>query len=58
MNNFILIDKNKNTIEIDLQEYEFRNIIKNIEPSKIKRHKTLSDLNKEISNFTRNSKNG
>lgn len=48
----ILIDKAKNTIELDLWYDEYKELFKDkIDTSKIKRHKTKSDLYEEITKF-------
>ena len=48
----IIIDKEKNTIELDLWDEEYKEIFRDkIDSSKIKRHKTKSDLYAEITKY-------
>lgn len=48
----LVIDKDKNTIVLNLWEYEYRQIFKDkIDTKKIKRHKTLPELDKEVREY-------
>ncbi len=48
----LIIDKDKNTIVIDLCEEEYKQIFKDrIDTNKIKRHKTLPALDKEVREY-------
>jgi len=48
----LIIDKDKNTIMINLLEEEYHNLFENkIDVNKIKKHKTLSELDKEVRDY-------
>ena len=52
MLNVIVIYKAKNSIEVDLLESEYDQIFRDkIDVSKVKRHKTKTELNKDINEF-------
>lgn len=48
----LIIDKDKNTIMIDLLEEEYHKLFENkIDVNKIKKHKTLPELDKEVRKY-------
>lgn len=47
----LIIDKDKNTIVLDLWDEEYKQIFKEIDTKKIKRHKTLLELDKEVRDY-------
>ena len=48
----LIIDKDKNTIVLDLWDEEYKQIFKDkINTKKIKRHKTLLELDKEVRDY-------
>lgn len=48
----LVIDKDKNTIVLNLWDEEYRKIFKDkIDTKKIKRHKTLPELDKEVREY-------
>ncbi len=48
----LIIDKEKNTTVIDLWDEEYRQIFKDkVDTSKIKKHKTLPELDKEVRKY-------
>ena len=49
----LIIDKDKNTVTIDLTAEEYRNVFNNkkIDTKKIKRHRTLKELDKEVRDY-------
>lgn len=57
MVNIIIIDKDKNSVEVNLWEDEYNLIFKDkIEIKDVKKHKTLTDLNKEVRDFIKENK--
>lgn len=52
MINVLIIDKEKNTIMINLWEEEYHKLFENkIDVNKIKKHKTLPELDKEVRDY-------
>lgn len=48
----LVIDKDKNTIVLDLWDEEYRQIFKGkVDTEKIKTHKTLPELDKEVRDY-------
>lgn len=48
----LIIDKDKNTIMINLLEAEYYKLFKNkIDVNKVKKHKTLPELDKEVRDY-------
>ena len=48
----LIIDKDKNTIVINLWEEEYHKLFENkIDENKIKKHKTLPELDKEVRDY-------
>ncbi len=52
MINVLIIDKEKNTVMVNLWDDEYKEIFKyKIDNSKIKAHKTIKELDKEVRDY-------
>lgn len=57
MINVLIIDKDKNTIIVDLIEEEYKQVFSNkLDSKRIKRHKTIKELDSEVRGYLKEKK--